>query len=255
MLTIKRKYRFVKIDTTYFPSNGSKLPISECDLVGLIHTDYPFTGAEEIETFHIHLEETVEELRRKLGKTNRYKINRGMKRDNINAVVITDPSEREIEEFQEYYNKFAKNKNTVLCTDFHVQTLKLLRDQNSLILTYIVNNEKLILGYHVYVGDGKKAMLLYSCSHYRMSEENSSRALIGRANRTLHWQDILWFKENGYSIYDFGGTTKDEGIKRFKSEFGGSVVKQYTGYKPITVLGYLVFLYWKWKRKLKDEVR
>ena len=38
---------------------------------------------------------------------------------------------------------------------------------------------------------------------------------------------MLWFKENGYSRYEWGGISnpnEPNGIDRFKSEFGGDVV-------------------------------
>jgi len=57
--------------------------------------------------------------------------------------------------------------------------------------------------------------------------------LVGRANRWLHWRDMLCFKEAGVQCYDWGGMFEDEstperaGINRFKRDFGGQPVHSY----------------------------
>lgn len=91
-----------------------------------------------------------------------------------------------------------------------------------------------IIAYHVYLLADDTVRLTYSVSLFRDKEEIDA-ALIGRANRWLHHQDILWFKNEGYKVYDWGGFTKGEelaGIDDFKKGFGGELKTVY--YKKAT---------------------
>lgn len=91
-------------------------------------------------------------------------------------------------------------------------------------------NEGKPAAYHVYVmGDGI-ARLLYSVSVFRNAETSAQRSAIGRCNRYLHYQDMLWFKKQGYAVYDWGGYATDPAlaaINAFKKGFGGEEVPRY----------------------------
>ena len=50
--------------------------------------------------------------------------------------------------------------------------MKLLRDKNALMLTYMQNEEQDIYCYRVYIMDGMFAMNLYSVSHFRMADQS-----------------------------------------------------------------------------------
>lgn len=87
-----------------------------------------------------------------------------------------------------------------------------------------------VVAYHVYVtGDGI-ARLLYSVSVFRECAEHTTRNAIGRANRMLHYEDMLCFKKRGFCNYDWGGyatTTDLSSINAFKDGFGGDLVPRY----------------------------
>jgi lipid II:glycine glycyltransferase (peptidoglycan interpeptide bridge formation enzyme) len=75
--------------------------------------------------------------------------------------------------------------------------------------------------------------------------------MTGRANRLLHWEDIRYFKNQGFSTYDFGGITADindkekQAINKLKECFGGVKTKEYKSSAPVTLKGFLVLLYKK----------
>jgi lipid II:glycine glycyltransferase (peptidoglycan interpeptide bridge formation enzyme) len=75
--------------------------------------------------------------------------------------------------------------------------------------------------------------------------------MIGRANRLLHWEDIRYFKSQGYLIYDFGGIGVDindkekQAINKFKECFNGVRVKEYKSLVPVTFKGFLSVFYKK----------
>jgi len=84
--------------------------------------------------------------------------------------------------------------------------------------------------YHVYVIGDSIARLLYSVSVFRDVEDNAQRAIIGRGNRLLHYQDMLWLKKRKYSVYDWGGYATDPAlasINAFKKGFGGIEIPCY----------------------------
>ena len=97
-----------------------------------------------------------------------------------------------------------------------------------------------VLVMHSYILDpeAKIVRLDTSASHFRNAEDKEHRALVGRANKFLHYYTMLHFKEQGINTYDFGGyalDTKDPGLKsinRFKDAFKGQLVEEYT-YTPL----------------------
>jgi lipid II:glycine glycyltransferase (peptidoglycan interpeptide bridge formation enzyme) len=72
----------------------------------------------------------------------------------------------------------------------------------------------------------------------------------------LHWEDILYFKANGFKVYDLGGVSMDttnqdrQAINKFKECFGGILVKEYNSLIPVSPKGYLYVLYQIAKQKL-----
>jgi len=58
--------------------------------------------------------------------------------------------------------------------------------------------------------------------------------MVGMANRFLHFENIKYFKENGYKEYDFGGyayNTQDkhlQNINAFKAAFGEYYLNYYS---------------------------
>ncbi len=97
--------------------------------------------------------------------------------------------------------------------------------------------------YHVYVTGNKTARLLHSVSVYRDAVSNDERSAIGRANRFLHFQDMMHFKEMGYAVYDWGGYSQEEEFKSisdFKLSFGGREETVYTIYYAASLLGKLL---------------
>ena len=128
-----------------------------------------------------------------------------------------------------------------------MKTLQLLRDQNALIVTKILDNQNEIFGYRIYLTDRIRSLNFYSVSHFRKNDVPEIKRLYSLASRYLLWKNILWFKQNGHAIYDLGSLTNDENIRQFKIGFGGEVVKAYSGYASNNRIGKFVL----WIRKVK----
>jgi hypothetical protein len=105
------------------------------------------------------------------------------------------------------------------------------------------------LAMHAHLADpGQgRAHLYQSASTFRAHADRAARNLIGRANRWLHFRDMLHFKEAaGFGLYDFGGLAEgstDEALKRidaFKRGFGGRMIETSNYYSlPIQFIHWL----------------
>lgn len=121
------------------------------------------------------------------------------------------------------------------------------------------NSDNQILCAHVYSLDSNRACGLYSYSG-RFAADPSQGEVIGRANKYLHWQGMLFFKEQGFRIYDFGGLSlekdnrEQQNINKFKKRFGGSEVMEYKCIEAQTWLGKLALFYLSWKWKNSPEL-
>src|SRR5580765_7268930 len=142
----------------------------------------------------------------KFGKDCRYKIRRADTKDGLHLEFITDPESR-LEEFQEFYDAFAKQKSVAPC---YPQWLLAACEARQLVLT---------------------------------SASQNGEALVWRANRWLHWKEMLRFKEMGIERYDWGGLFEDEsipenaGINKFKKDFGGQAIRTYDCTLPVSLKG------------------
>lgn len=232
----------------YFPDdNRLSQVLGASDVVGVTQAPSPLKGLYPLETLQKNLTHSEEELFRDITKSTRSQIRQAQKDPALHRVLLTSPDDREIEHFRDFYNELARMKKTHLCTAFHVQTLKQLRNQEALVLTKIVDDSGNPLCFRIYTADGRRAMSLYSASHFRKSGDNSYKKWVGKAHRLLIWEDMLWFKEQGYAVFDSGGLTNNPNIRSFKLEFGGDIVTEYSGYLASSMKGKLVLLARRWK--------
>ncbi len=168
-----------------------------------------------------------------LSSNTRYKIRRA-EREGFVVRVDLKPDQEKIASFAGYFDDFAMQKKFPLCNR---KKLSALDGERALSLTSVEAPDGNVLAAHAWVCDRslKRVRLLYSASHFRSLSESTDRNAIGRANRLLHWQEMAEFKRAGYLHYDLGGLPIDDSdpernsIARFKREFGGREVIEYTG--------------------------
>jgi len=204
-------------------------------------------------TIIIDLEQDVTNLIEACNETTRYEIKHANSDNNL--VYIYNDSNVEIEKFASFYNEFAKAKSLL---PININKLKAYSRAGNLLLTKSVSAENNItLVYHAYYYSKDRVRLLNSASLYRETADRQKRKQIGMANRWLHWQDILYFKQQGINIYDFGswynGTSDKEKtyINQFKEGFGGKIIQGYNYQKGLTIKGKLYLLI----KKLYDFIR
>ena len=171
------------------------------------------------------------------GKTTRYEIKRAASSDALETECIVNPRTH-LAQFSDFYDEFARQKRL---PPAYRRGLNAACDAGQLRLTYAARNGwKLV--WHAYITHGQKISLLHSASLFR-DMRNVDRALLGRANRWLHWRDMLYFKQMGLRCYDWGGVFEDEsnsekvGINTFKREFGGTSIRTFNCSMAVSLKG------------------
>ena len=85
-----------------------------------------------------------------------------------------------------------------------------------------------VLVYHTYIVGDTFVRSYQSASQFR--REGVSARIVGIANRYLHKSDMMYFKEMGKTVYDWGGAGLREEVKsitEFKESFGGDELYYY----------------------------
>jgi lipid II:glycine glycyltransferase (peptidoglycan interpeptide bridge formation enzyme) len=238
-----------KIDIAEIWYNRHEEPPKKTSIIKYKFVGEKQGGAASLEerfTILIDLKQKQEDIFSQLRKNTRYEINRAKERDRVTCETLFNLGEMDkdkITRFIEYFNAFSDSKKRKEL-ELNFSDLKQFYDNNTLCIRQAVNeNESLIYTTHAYAVSDNRARLLYSASHFRDSEDSELRNLIGRANRFLHWADILFFKEMGLDYYDFGGwyggqEDKEKlAINQFKESFGGEKQREYTYIIPVTTIG------------------
>ena len=198
------------------------------DAVHFVHRSSPVPRGRTApgSTVILMLDQAEEALRSGLSETTAYEIRRS-ERDRTSCGFLEPLGAAELQSFLKFYDEFVKLTGYSRPS---FKWLETLRGANSLAISVVRDPDGEELVYHAYIVDGKSCRLLHSASLQKRAGDREERNLLSRANRLLHWRDILHFKSSGVEIYDFGGwyPRKDDqqmlGVNRFKESFGGKVV-------------------------------
>ena len=179
----------------------------------------------QFHTLHIDLTKSPEDIEAGFDKGTRYEIRRAVR------AGISFTSEVSPNLFIDFFNQFAYKINLEPTSENYFNF-----DPAPVVTAAKLDDQILVM--HAYIADNLRTRLYMSASTAPFIEDKSERALVGFANRFLHGQDMLHFKNQGTTIYDFGGYAKDthdpklKGINKFKAGFGGEIVEEYN-YQPI----------------------
>ena len=193
-------------------------------------------------TYLIDLTETVEQLQAHLRKQTAAKIRRARERDKIICQTCDARDRRVMDQYEEMYNTFAAVKGLV---PLGRQRLENMAAAGLLDLSVARDAQGNALVYHATYRDSTRATSLETPSLYRTLSDSSARNLVGRANRYLMWSDIIRFKAQGLSAFDFGGWYYGNdpamlNINEYKRGFGGQVVREYKCEQILTLKGRLL---------------
>jgi lipid II:glycine glycyltransferase (peptidoglycan interpeptide bridge formation enzyme) len=207
---------------------------------------------EELWTLLIDLEKTEDELFSHIRKNTRYEINRARNKDNIESAALLKKGEKDEEKLKQYidfFNAFAESKHR---SHIDFSDLEQFYNSGTLCARFARSIHSASAGgdpltMHAYVISDSTARLHQSSSLFRNSEDSEYKNLIGRANRLLHWEDMLYFKKEGVRWYDFGGwyggapTSQNYReqllIDQFKESFGAEKKREYSFIEPASFWG------------------
>jgi len=219
------------VDVVVFRSREERVPNS-----------WPYRGRPTDRPLHslrTDLDAAPEAITARFDETCRRHVRRAERQDGLRHEVLADAATG-LEEFADFYDAFARQKGLWLA-DRH--WLARTVEAGQLVLSCACRGgERLV--WHAHLRAGHTVQLAHSVSLYRGTGDDY-RSLVGRANRWLHWQDMLAFKAAGSRHYDWGGVFEPEstpehaGINRFKRSFGGQPIRAYQCAVPVTLRGRL----------------
>lgn len=201
---------------------------------------WPYRGRPPDRPLHSlqsDLDAAPEAIMARFDETCRRHVRRAERQDGLRHEVLAEAAEG-LAEFAEFYDAFARQKGLWLA-DRHWLERAALAGQ--LVLSCACcGGERLV--WHAHLRAGHTVQMAHSVSLYRGMNE-AQRSLVARANRWLHWRDMLEFRSAGLRYYDWGGmfapesTPEQAGINRFKRSFGGRPVLAYQCALPVTLRG------------------
>ena len=218
---MRYKRSFINVQEIWYDEERKLYPETDRVLYRFVKTKTK--NASPTSTLLIDLTQTEEALTKSLKKDNRYQIRKSIKEDGLTYTMYDKDIDKEtLDTFLKFFDTFSKDRGI---DSIRIKDLEKYLHTSSLAISKITDKENNILAMHNYILVGKRVRAQLSLSNLNITD----RGLIGRANRVLHWNDILFFKEHGYKVYDFGGwyTEKDDkkllGVNQFKKSFGGEI--------------------------------
>src|SRR6266404_291046 len=230
--------------------NGEEPDWPDVDLIRRFQQPQPIDGmfCRDFYTILIDLRQDQTGLLAAMKRDTRYEIRRGA-REGFIYDFYNGKDTAVFDEFCDFYDEFALRLNQ---PKLRRQWLALLASSNSLHFSRIAEDGGPSLVWHGYHRGQGRVTLLYSASLFAVGASSAFRNRMGRANRYQHWQDLLRFKQDQISLYDFGGWYEGQSdqkrlqINRFKEEFGGELVRNYICERALTWRGALFLRLRQW---------
>lgn len=229
--------RFISVAECWYSA-----PVESCraDLLCCLQLALPLNDARssDFKTIWIDLRKPEEQLLREMSKTTRNEVRRALQ-ERFSSESWHKDAKHRLEDFWRFFEQHSVTPKGIAevrrWTRAHA-------DHGSLDLSRMSSEDGKVLVWHAYYRDGEHARLKYSVSISR-NADTTVGAVIGRANRLLHWQDMQRFKIDGLIMYDLGGWyagTADEKLLRvnkFKEGFGGECSAAFHCTRALTTKG------------------
>lgn len=200
------------------------------------------------QTLHLCIDlcKSEETLLKEMNQTTRYKVRRA-ERDNVKVAHVEKPNINDVKAFAHFYNSFAKAKGIKDCK---LEKMIALMKNQMLLISYVYHEAGTPIAASATIANNGTAIGLYGASA-RFKHKDISGQFISRANRYLHWIEMIYFKRLGYQTFDLMGLTMNKSntdhqkINGYKRGFGGEERVQYQSFIPQNMLG--ICLIWSLK--------
>lgn len=193
-----------------------------------------------------------DELLKSFKSNYRNEIRRAEKEGATSSVITGNDSPEDIKQivdrFEKTYNDMFEAKG--MSNRFNRNMMMSGLNKKQIIITIGIIKEYTV--FHAYQVDGLNAVLMYSASPLWENGDKQAANLIGWVNKYLHWNDMLWMKDNQFLRYEWGGVgdiDNPSGIAKFKMGFGGELVKYNNYIVARSIKGYLYIFYLKKRSK------
>lgn len=222
MLRIDVKRHGTDIITVWYAKELLKEKGIICYREAQIQPGRPVT---QFDTLITDLTESEEDIVGRVSKNGRYEIRRAAKED-VKTAMLTgnEVTDAQIAAFCDFFVAFWKSKNVNYTEREQLYSeIRRYADRDAFAISIASINEKPCI-YHTYLVDEDRVRLYHSASLYRI-DDNIPHSLVGMANRYLHKEDMIYFKNSGKRQYDWGGAGETEEVKsitEFKKSFGGT---------------------------------
>lgn len=238
MIEIQRKWALchdVWFDEPWSPTGG--------DLILFYHWKEPVnrSAQAEVHSLEIGLTEEESSIFGRFTSSTRNQVNRA-KKEGVVFESWTAPPAGIIDEFFSFFTQFTRERGLEeTATDS--EWLRRYAAQDGILLTRASDASGKTLVWHSYYRNPQWVRQLQSVSFFSSNQEKEERNAVARANRFLHWMDMLECRRLGISHFDFGGIysgDSDEKLLRvnaFKQEFGGTRTLRYHSILPISLKG------------------
>ena len=233
------KHRFITAAECWYYA-----PVESCraDVLHCLQLASPLCDSRisDFKTIWIDLRKPEEQLLREMSPETRRQIRRASE-EQFKCESWHDDAPNHLEEFCRFFEEHSVTAKAIAETHRWTRAHAAHR---SLDLSRVLSEQGEVLVWHAYYRDGERARQKYSVSISRHTEAPVG-AIIGRANRWLHWQDIRRFKQDGLNVFDLGGWypgTDDAKLLRvnnFKEGFGGEIVAAFHCTRALTPKGWI----------------
>lgn len=202
-------------DIVRYRSRSEPLTRASCSLFVTLCTDLSLDPGELFATLH---------------ETARYHVRRGLTRDAFVIDRCLQPEVSMFREFMAFHTDFATRRGLA---PLDLSLFRAYLDAGRLLLSRAEGPDGRALVWHAHVLGPGMARFVAGASGYRSLDDTAARAVVGRANRSLHWDDMMALRSAGTRIYDWGGWytgSHDDAlaaINRFKAQFGGREASTY----------------------------
>lgn len=233
------KNKFIHVQVVWFYENEAI--DSNTDMIFYRQVKNKINSATEFYTLLIDLNKSEEEIFSGFSKQNRKEIRKSTLNDNLSYKMYhEDINEFLLNKFFNAHNRFTHERNLGNISQIQLEGY---RNNNQLYISTI-STENNIISWRVHVANKDRVRSFVSNSFFH-NEDKNTKNLIGRASRVMRWQDILYFKEHHFQIYDFGGWyhgKKDKKrltINQYKESFTKTTEQSYNYMKCITFKCYI----------------
>ena len=249
-MVLSRKF-LVRIADFFFDEPA--VPPKGVDVVRYVQTSTPIPGSKPVAfyTVLVDLRKDSQSLLTYCRNNTRYEIVRAGERDNLDCCWWRKVDSTTLKTFCDFFDRSAVIKGQPRVSRARLRTLV----RSDVLDLSVARSQGHDLVWHAHLIVNERVRLLESASLFRGSDDSEYKKLVGRANRYLHWRDMLRFQAEGALVYDFGGWTPAAthpeiiGINRFKEGFGGQIVQNYLSQAAVTFRGKVALAVLDWLRR------